>query len=288
MISPWRAHLQTLRRAAVELHTLWHRAPRPVPPLPFGPAAVLALAAITVAILVTVALAFDAAAIAQVRRLPWSVIRFFEGVTRFGASSVYLWPLGFGMMCLVLWRASGLRVRARAGATVLLQRLTLLFGVVALTGLAATLLKRLIGRARPKHLDTLGPFHLDGFAVDASMASFPSGHATTAFALAVALGCLTPRWRPVWLAAAGLIALSRVMIGSHYPSDVVAGALLGSVGAWLLLRRFCTMGLALRVDGEGRTGLRGQPQLRALRSLVGRRRHRAASDAASAGSRQTA
>lgn len=57
--------------------------------------------------------------------------------------------------------------------------------------------------------------------------AFPSGHATAAFALATALGYRWPRWRPVGFALAALVALSRVALGVHWPSDVAAGAAVG-------------------------------------------------------------
>ncbi len=59
--------------------------------------------------------------------------------------------------------------------------------------------------------------------------SYPSGHASAAFATAIVL-CLTyRRWRVRALAILGasLIALSRVYLGFHYPSDIIGGAALG-------------------------------------------------------------
>ena len=59
--------------------------------------------------------------------------------------------------------------------------------------------------------------------------SFPSGHATVAFACATVLALALPRLRWPLFALAALIAFSRVYVGVHYPGDVLAGALLGVV-----------------------------------------------------------
>jgi len=67
--------------------------------------------------------------------------------------------------------------------------------------------------------------------------SLPSGHAATSFAAAVALAHYVPaRVAPLLFVLAALIAWSRVYVGVHYPSDIVAGALLG-VGVGLTAPR---------------------------------------------------
>lgn len=60
-----------------------------------------------------------------------------------------------------------------------------------------------------------------------SSGSLPSAHATTAFAGAVLLSWFWPRWRLAFAVLALAIAFSRVYVGVHYPTDVLAGAALG-------------------------------------------------------------
>lgn len=100
--------------------------------------------------------------------------------------------------------------------------------VVAVAGadLAADGGKYLVHRHRPfEH--QLGP--------SVRTHSFPSGHSATSFAAATMLSAAAPRFRVAFYALACLIAFSRLYNGVHYPTDVVAGALLGWAIALLLL-----------------------------------------------------
>ncbi len=65
-------------------------------------------------------------------------------------------------------------------------------------------------------------------------ASFPSNHAANSFAAAVVLSWYFRRARYVFYALASAIALSRVMLGVHYPSDVLAGSIVGICVGWLV------------------------------------------------------
>ena len=69
--------------------------------------------------------------------------------------------------------------------------------------------------------------------------AFPSGHAAFFGALAVALFCLGHKRWGCWLGwAAILIAVARVAAGVHWPADVLAGLLVGSIGAYVLIKFF--------------------------------------------------
>ena len=84
-------------------------------------------------------------------------------------------------------------------------------------------LKRMVGRVRPRDIEP----HCWAHIVTRDKFSFPSGHSTTAFAVALSLGSFYPEIMPVLLVLAANVAVSRVVIGMHYLSDVVVGSGMG-------------------------------------------------------------
>ena len=159
-------------------------------------------------------------------------------------------------------------------------RLGFVFTAIALPGLFVTIVKRLIGRARPfVAATTSGPIVPFSWQVD--YASFPSGHATTAFSALVAIGAIFPQARALMWIYAVLIALSRVMVTAHHPSDVIAGAMVGAVGALLVRNWFAArrLGFAVSPDGSvhadarARAGGASSKQLPAACTLPRRSHH---------------
>ncbi len=84
-------------------------------------------------------------------------------------------------------------------------------------------IKLSIGRERPV-IDDHPPL-----ARAPSKLSFPSAHSTSSVAAAVVIGRVSPSARPVVYTLAGAICAGRPYLGMHYPSDVMAGAALGSL-----------------------------------------------------------
>ena len=72
----------------------------------------------------------------------------------------------------------------------------------------------------------------------AASPGFPSNHASVVFGFATAVALTAGRWywASLALAAAVLVAWSRVYLGLHFPSDVLAGALVGAASAWVACR----------------------------------------------------
>lgn len=120
------------------------------------------------------------------------------------------------------------------------------FWAVAGSGILVNLLKIAFGRARPKLLDQEALYGFTPFGFNADLHSFPSGHSTTAFAVAVALTLVLPGARLWWLAFAVAIAASRVVVNAHYLSDVAGGAATGALFTLLMARLYRDRGWLFR------------------------------------------
>lgn len=187
---------------------------------------------------------------------------FWRALTRVGESGWMLAVAGAVLALALLARARVRGARWRRGLATAAQIAGFALAAVGLLGLLAAGLKLTIGRPRPKMFEQVGAFDLSPLAFDFKLNSFPSGHATTVFALAATLALLAPRWRPLILAAGGWAAFSRVPAGAHYLSDVLAGSALGYYGARALARRAAARGLAFERD---LTPARGREPAAALR-----------------------
>ncbi|MGH7208436.1 MAG: phosphatase PAP2 family protein [Nitrospiraceae bacterium] len=102
----------------------------------------------------------------------------------------------------------------------------------AAVALTTQALKHLIGRPRPRM--THGGGFQFGPSWDTGLDSFPSGHAAASFAVAAVLARRFPRAGWFLYGAASVVALSRVMRGSHFPTDVLAGVGLGLVAGYVV------------------------------------------------------
>lgn len=131
--------------------------------------------------------------------------------------------LGIGFLCIIFLSRESLRERW--------YWIAYGFGAAILSRLIAVPLIRLwYHRPRPLTLDTTLVLLWEGSY------SFPSGHAAFFFALSGILYAQNKRLGIVWLLASAVVGIARVIAGVHYPSDILAGALLGLGAAYLVYR----------------------------------------------------
>jgi membrane-associated phospholipid phosphatase len=205
------------------------------PPLPPSAFVVIIL---TPAVAIAVMFGVDTAASDWAHHLPRWFIDAFEEITNFGLGGWFLIPSAFVFLCLAAVAAPTLPRITQGVLAALAARFGFLFLAVGAPGLFDTIIKRLIGRARPYVGGHDDPFAYMPFIWRSEYASMPSGHSANVAAAAIAIGALWPKTRPVMWLFALLIMFSRVVVLAHHPSDVIVGALVGAVGAVLVRRWF--------------------------------------------------
>ncbi len=209
-------------------------------------------------------------------QLPHGLVRVFERITDLGLGSVVLWPIGLALLA-VLGALPELKAMNRRVAAALAARIGFVFTCITGVGVFVLVLKYVLGRARPyMALHLPGPHPVltfDWLRLHAGFASFPSGHSTVVFATACAFAALYPRARLALFAVAGLVAFSRVVLGSHYPSDVLAGGALAILFSGLTVKAFAARRLVFSVAADGAVRPMAGPSARRLARLFARDPH---------------
>ena len=164
-------------------------------------------------------------------------------LSRFGLSGYMLVLSAALAFVAIAVQRHGEHANLVAKARLLAERAIFFFVTIATSGIICQVIKHLLGRARPRFLDQFGAYHFVGPSFRSGIDSFPSGHTTTVFAAAVVFSLFKPSWRAGFFAVAAAIGLARISAGAHYPSDVLAGATLGTAMASFLGRSFQDRGL---------------------------------------------
>jgi membrane-associated phospholipid phosphatase len=212
---------------------------------------VLWLSAGFCAAIIVLMYAIDAWEIAQMPKRGTPSLWWVRILTDFGKDEYVLAVLG-GLLIAVAIAAPALHGIRRSLLLGIGTRLQFIFCAVAVSSLLTEVLKFSIGRGRPFVGGEPNAFNFSHFAGNPAYYSFPSGHATTAFALAFAVSVVWPKARLAMAVYALIIAATRLVLLAHHPSDVVAGALVGIIGAmfvryWFAARR---LGFAIQRDGS--------------------------------------
>jgi len=158
------------------------------------------------------------------RKLDRSVLDIAEIVTTLGKSTGYLIATFLLFLFFRFFRKEKLYA----------NQSLFVFVSIACSGIVVDIIKWVAGRYRPVMLFDQGLYGFSFFKAGYEWNSFPSGHAATVFSLAFALSLLFPKGRYYFITAAIVAAASRVLLTSHFLSDVVIGAYVGIASVYLL------------------------------------------------------
>lgn len=211
---------------------------------------VLLLVVVTGAVIITLMYAVDVAEISLMPPRGTPGLWWVKILTDFGKDEYVLSALGLLLVAVAL-AAPALRGVPRAILLGFGTRLQYLFLSVALSVAVGELIKWIVGRGRPFVGGTANAFNFQHFAGTEAYSSFPSGHSITAFALAFAVSAVWPRARGAMLVYALIIIATRLVLLAHHPSDVVAGALVGVIGAMAVRYWFAARRLGFAIDRDG-------------------------------------
>ena len=189
---------------------------------------------------IAVTLALDPYLMAQLPNIPQPLTAFAHNITWIGKTDWQAIVLLTVALAGALYRPNpGLAAQAERA-----MRLAIAcFAVILLTGLAVQALKYVFGRPRPAVLGELPVLTFAPLSFQRGGNAFPSGHATTMAALAIFWSAVFPRMAPLLWAVAIAVAISRVLVGAHYPADVVAGLTLGAALTLYMTHRWQAAGL---------------------------------------------
>ena len=228
---------------------------------------VLLMTAILGAAIIVLMVVLDA------REIGWMPKRGTAGLwpirilTDFGKSAYVLWVLA-GLSIVVALVSPAMRGTSRVLLLALGMRLQFIFLAVLVPVLAGEVIKWIVGRGRPFVGGEANAFNFSYFAGGEAYASFPSGHAVTAAALGFAVSAVWPQARGAMIVYVILIALSRLVLLAHHPSDVVAGTLVGVVGAMAVRYWFAARRLGFTIHQDGAIVALQGPSLQHLKGVA--------------------
>ncbi len=152
---------------------------------------------------------------------------FFINITELGSSS---WYFGIALFCLIiLFTNKKINLIKFNNLENLINFFISSIIYLLAVGIITQIIKHLVGRPRPNHTDFENVFSFNFFTIDSNFHSFPSGHSSTIFIVCFILCAIMPKLKYYFLILASIVALSRVVVGAHFLTDVVSGALLALI-----------------------------------------------------------
>ncbi len=155
------------------------------------------------------------------------VIEFFQNITELGNSLWYF--LVFIIFIIILFIIKKLGIFKINNYENKINFFISSFFYLLVSGIFTQIIKHLFGRARPNYTNYENSFNFELLTLDSTHHSFPSGHSSTIFMICLILCAAIPRLKYYFFVLACIIAFSRVVVGAHFLTDVIAGGLLSLI-----------------------------------------------------------
>ncbi len=152
---------------------------------------------------------------------------FFSEITKLGSSS---WYFSISIIGFVVFYINSKLQIIRVKSTNSLSNFFISSFIYILTvGVITQIIKHVVGRPRPNHANFEDVFSFKYFSLESDFHSFPSGHSSTIFIVCFILVSVLPKLRYFFYFLASFVAFSRVVVGAHFFTDIVAGAILALI-----------------------------------------------------------
>jgi len=152
---------------------------------------------------------------------------FFKEITRLGSSSWYFIITFMGFVIFYMGRR--LQIIKHKTIHDLSNFFITSFFYVLIVGIITQVIKHIVGRPRPNHTNFEDVFDFQFFTLESNFHSFPSGHSSTIFIVCFVLVSVFPKLKYFFYFLASIIAFSRVVVGAHFFTDIVTGAILALI-----------------------------------------------------------
>ena len=149
---------------------------------------------------------------------------FFDNITTLGDSFWYFFFCVLGIVVVFIFEKTKMLIfiSFKEVKNLFFYTITCLF----FAGLFTQLLKHIVGRPRPNHTILDGSLSFDFFTFDSNFHSFPSGHTSTIFILALVCSTVIPRLKYFFLIFALVVSFSRIVVGAHFLTDIIGGIII--------------------------------------------------------------